>query len=60
MAAEAAAEPLDAGYADALQLACIAVKHVHAGVGQELPHLGRLARLPVVIAEYGGNGNAQR
>src|SRR5205814_7416841 len=32
VAAEAAAEPLDARDADALQLACVAVEHVHAGI----------------------------
>ena len=49
--AEAAAEPLDAGDADAVHLARVAVEHHDAGVGENLADLVGFARLDVVVAE---------
>ena len=50
--AEAAAEPLHAGDADALQLAGVAVEHDQPGVDEDLADLVGFARLEVVIAEH--------
>ena len=58
--AEAAAESLDAGDADAVQLARVAVEHVEAGLGENLPHLVGLSRFEIVIAEHGGHRNPER
>ena len=58
--AEAAAEPLDAGDADAVHLARVAVEDQRPRVDENLPDLVLLARLDVVIAEHRGDRDAKR
>ena len=58
--AEAAAEPLHPGDADAQDLAGVAVEHDHPGVGEDLGHLGGLVGFEVVVAEDRGGRNAKR
>ncbi len=50
--AEAAAESLDPGDANPLQLARIAVEHDESGIDENLPHLVRLSRFEIVVAEH--------
>ena len=57
---EPATETLDAGDADALQLAGVTVENGQAGIGQNPAHLILLARLEIVIAEHGDGGNPER
>ncbi len=52
VAAEAAAEALDAGEADPEQLDRLTVEQLHAGVEQHVAELGRVPRLEVVVAEH--------
>jgi hypothetical protein len=58
--AESPAETLDAGDADAQQLAGIAVQHMESGLDENLRHFVRLPRLDVVIAKHGRHWNPQR
>ena len=57
---EPAAEPLDAGKADPVDLCRVSVQHDHPGVRKNLDDLRLLSRLEVVIAEDGDRRNLQR
>jgi len=59
-ASEAAAEPLDAGEADAVNLGRLAVEHCHARVLEDGGDLDLLPRLDVMVAEHADHRNAHR
>src|SRR3954447_12000748 len=57
---ETAAKALHAGNADAREFHSVAVERHDAGVGQDLPDLGLLAALDVVIPQHGGGRDSER
>ena len=58
--AETAAESLHTGETDAFDLMRPAIEHGHAGVGQDLHNVLRLARFEIVIAQDADGRDAKR
>jgi len=56
-AAKSAAEAFDTGKADALHLVRVTIEHHDTRVPQNVAHVGRVARLVVVIAKHGDQGH---